>query len=154
MKRLKIVVLLSLAICYACSVNGQTGPGGVNSPASNIVYWLRSDKGLTYDGTNNVTTWSDQANDNDATNNSTATNPTFDAAASIGTNAEPGVLFTAASSEFLDLSDPSNSISPAATINARTMFMVIEPATVGTLQYVYQQGDASNGLFYLCSCRW
>lgn len=147
MKMLKVFGLLCYAICYACSVNAQTGPGGVNAPATNIVYWLRSDKGLTYDGTNNITTWSDQANSNDATNNSTATNPTFDASAGMGTNAEPGVLFTASSSEFLDLSDPSNSISPAATVNARTMFMVIEPATVGSLQYIYQQGDGTNGLY-------
>ncbi|WP_422359595.1 T9SS type A sorting domain-containing protein [Reichenbachiella sp.] len=147
MKRRKVGIALILLICYACSAIAQTGPGGVNSPASNIVFWLRSDKGLTYDGTNNITTWTDQANSNDATNNSTATNPIFDAAASIGTNTEPGVLFTAASNEFLDLSDPSNNISPATTINARTMMMVIKPSTVGSLQYIYQQGDGSNGLF-------
>lgn len=142
-------LLLSLAMILlsAGSTYAQTGPGGVNSPASNIVFWLRSDKGLTYDGTNNVTTWTDQANSNDATNNSTATNPTFDAAAGIGTNAEPGVLFTAASSEFLDLADPANSISPASTLNARTMFMIIEPSTVGSLQYIYQQGDGTNGIY-------
>ncbi|MEP3390286.1 MAG: hypothetical protein ABJO02_18990, partial [Reichenbachiella sp.] len=138
-----LLLSLTIVLLSAGSTYAQTGPGGVNSPASNIVFWLRSDKGLTYDGTNNVTTWSDQANSNDATNNSTATNPTFDASAGLGTNAEPGVLFTAASSEFLDLTDPSNSISPASTLNARTMFMVIEPSTVGSLQYIYQQGDGT-----------
>ncbi|WP_456461644.1 LamG-like jellyroll fold domain-containing protein [Reichenbachiella sp.] len=142
-----LLLSLTIVLLSAGSTYAQTGPGGVNSPASNIVFWLRSDKGLTYDGTNNVTTWSDQANSNDATNNSTATNPTFDASAGLGTNAEPGVLFTAASSEFLDLADPSNTISPASTLNARTLFMVIEPSTVGSLQYIYQQGDGTNGLY-------
>ena len=127
------------------SAFGQSGPGGV-STSTNNVFWLRSDKGVTSDGGNNTTTWSDQANSNDATNNNTATNPSFDASAGIGSNAEPGILFTSASSEYLDLSDNANINSSGFT--ARTFHIVFETGSdVTTTQYIYQQGTATDGLF-------
>ncbi|MEO9850992.1 MAG: T9SS type A sorting domain-containing protein [Reichenbachiella sp.] len=126
-------------------VFGQSGPGGIGSPTSNI-FWIRSDKGITQDGSSNVTTIFDQANSNDATNNNTTTNPSFDGSAGVGSNSEPGILFTSLNSEYLNMSDDANINTGGFT--ARSFYLVFQTGTdVSTLQYIYQQGGAADGLF-------
>jgi len=135
-------------LCTFCSFSfAQSGPGGVSTP-TNTVFWLRSDKGITFDGSNNVTTWNDQANaTHDATNAATLTNPMYDIAATVGTNGEAGIQFTGASSEFLDIAD-NNSIN-TTTVTARTMYIVFQTGSdVTTQQHLYEQGSTTNGLFF------
>ncbi|MCP4460628.1 MAG: T9SS type A sorting domain-containing protein [Cytophagales bacterium] len=124
----------------------QSGPGGVSTPTNNI-FWLRSDKGITFDGSDNVTTWSDQANANNATNAASVTNPVYDNTAAVGTNSEPGILFAGSSSEFLDIAD-DNSIN-TTSVTARTVYIVFQTgADITTQQYLYEQGGTTNGLFF------
>ncbi|SMD32516.1 hypothetical protein SAMN04488029_0861 [Reichenbachiella faecimaris] len=145
MKRWKIITAFCFTICYTCSAYSQSGPGGVSTPTNNI-FWLRSDKGLTYDGTNNVTTWSDQANSHDATNNNTSTNPFFDVSVNIGSNSEPAILFTSASTEYFDLADDASINTSGAT--ARTIYFVFKTGSdVTTTQYLYQQGNSTDGMY-------
>lgn len=141
----KIIVALAIIAMANLNTLAQSGPGGVSTSTNNI-FWLRSDKGLTYDGTNNVTTWSDQANSHDATNNNTSTNPFFDVSASLGTNSEPALLFTSANSEHLNLADHAGINTSGAT--ARTIYFVFQTgADITTTQYLYQQGNTTDGLY-------
>lgn len=145
MKRWKRISVWIITLCSIYSAYGQSGPGGVESPTNNI-FWLRSDKGLTYDGSNNVTTWADQANAHNATNNNSTTNPLFDVAANIGTNNEPAILFSSASTEYLDLADDASINSAGAT--ARTMYFVFQTGSdISTTQYLYQQGNTTDGMY-------
>lgn len=141
----KIIAAIALIAVANVSVYAQSGPGGVSSSTNNI-FWLRSDKGLTYDGSNNLTTWSDQANGNDGTNNSTPTNPFFDVSANMGSNNEPAILFTSASLEYMDLSDDASINTSGAT--ARTIYFVFKTGSdVSTTQYLYQQGTTTDGIY-------
>jgi len=138
-------LLIPLLVLYA-GLLAQSGPGGVSTPTNNT-FWLRSDKGVTFDGSNNVTTWTDQANSNNATNAATATNPMYDNTASIGTNGEPAILFAASSSEFLDIAD-DNAIN-TTSVTARTVYIIFQTgADITTQQYLYEQGGTTNGLFF------
>ena len=146
MKTRKVLLVIYISIYSACSVIAQSGPGGVSSPLTNNIFWLRSDKGLTYDGSSNVTTWADQANTYDATNNNTPTNPLFDISANIGTNSEPAIRYTSASSEYLDLADDAAINTGGAT--ERTIYFVFQTGTdVSTTQYLYQQGNTTDGIY-------
>ncbi len=140
------IIAWFLAIISPISIYGQSGPGGVSTPTNNI-FWLRPDKGVTFDGSDNLTTWTDQANSHDATNASSSTNPMYDNAAGVGTNGEPAILFTGSNSEFLDIAD-DNSIN-TTSVTARTVYIVFQTGSdVTTQQYLYEQGGTTNGLFF------
>ena len=140
--------LLLAIIVVPASVFAQSGPAGVQTPTNNI-FWFRSDKGVTFDGSNNVTTWTDQANSHNATNGSSSTNPMYDVVAAVGTNSEPAILFTGSSNEFLDIADDNSINTNPTPLSARTVFIIFQTGSdITTQQYLYEQGDGTtHGLF-------
>ncbi len=139
-----------IALTASLFVFSQTpGPGGVRTSTNNV-FWLRSDKGVTFDGSDNVTTWTDQSNSNNATNAVSLTNPMYDNIAAVGSNSEPAILFTGANNEFLDIAD--NASINSSSVTARTVFVIFQTgADVSTQQYLYEQGDNTDGLFLYIS---
>ncbi|MGL1889475.1 MAG: LamG domain-containing protein, partial [Reichenbachiella sp.] len=144
MKKFFLLFVLTFSLFLSHDSKAQGGPGGVGSTEN--VFWFSSDKFVEYDGSNNVTTWRDQANSNDANNNNSSTNPAFDAVANVGGNLQPAILFSSASTEFLDMTDDA-SIN-LTSITARTIFFVFRTGSdVATQQYLYQQGASVDGVF-------
>ncbi len=100
----------------------QNGPGGVGntSGTSALKLWLRADSGVTTNGSN-VTTWSDQSgNGNDASQGSTADQPTL---VSSSINGQPAVQFA---------NDILSGTDILVSDNAATCYTVVKPSSLSS----------------------
>ncbi len=92
-----------------------TGPGGVST---NLGLWLKANAGVTTAGSN-VTLWEDQANTNDATQATTALQPTLQAGDMQSANFNPVASFDGIDDE----------MSGIAGANSEAYYLVILPNT-------------------------
>jgi hypothetical protein len=103
-------------------------------PSSGLQLWLRADAGVAYDGSNNVTTWSDQTGNYPVTQSGSA-EPTYVAN---DINGEPALRFNG--SQFLA---NSGNMGLNADMTVITVAMTTAPASQGYMTYL-GPGD-SNG---------
>lgn len=119
-------------------------PGGLGN--SNLKIWLNASNNasLTYNGSNQVSLWSDLSNNGFNFSQGTSGNqPIYNATG--GPNSRPTVNFTRANAQFLSTSLLPGSISFASGVSA---FSVVNFTSVGNFERIYDfgNGDASNNL--------
>ena len=123
MKRLQQAFhLFLLGLMVPLLVLAQNGPGGVGSTngTSSLKLWLRADSGVTTSGSN-VTAWADlSGNSNNASQGTTADQPTF---VSNSINGQPAIQFT---------DDILSGTDILVSDNAATGFAMVKPSSLST----------------------
>jgi len=106
-----------------------------NVPTTGLVFWCKADAGVTYDGSNNVSSWADQTGNYTVTQGTSANKPTYVAS---DINGKPGLRFSGSQWLF----NPS-SISPGfnADITTISVAMTTSPSS---LQYTLFLGNGSS----------
>ena len=108
------------------------GGGFVPTRLSGNVLWLRSDRGIALNGSD-VSGWADQSGSgHNAAQTTAADQPAYGAAT--GVNGHPGVTFSRANTEWMDLgvwAETATSWTMVAVLNQLTL-----PATAATHQYI------------------
>ena len=98
--------------------------GNVNSPTAGIRFWLQADKGITKDGSNHITLWSDQSGNGFDVQSESALSSQPLWIANATANNMPAVRFTGANHTVLSTANAVNILQGA---NNYTLFIVVKP---------------------------
>ncbi|MCU4156230.1 T9SS type A sorting domain-containing protein [Carboxylicivirga sp. A043] len=131
-------ILNLLLLFIASHVYSQTGPGGVGS-SEEVVVWLKADAGVTMDGSNIVSSWTDQSSNGFIAEQSTVGyRPTYVADGGADFNNLPVIRFNA---DFLSIPD-DNGLEGFA--DGVSVFVVLKSNGVSEFQGVVSKSSAWN----------
>jgi hypothetical protein len=134
--------LLGFAVCSNANPTVCTSAftnvnvyANVPQRSANMQLWLRSDVGVTYDGSNNVSQWLDQSGNGNNFSNSGSARPTISTNA---VNGLPAIAFNG-SSQYLQGGSGFSTFTSGATI-----FVVTKPTAAGSDARFLEFGTAAS----------
>jgi len=136
-----LLVLVAATNILAAPPTGGTGPGGLYSTdgTSNLVLWLRADKGVSLGGGTEVMTWADQSGYGHNASGSVGSTPDLVTGAS-GINGMPALNFVNANDEYL--SGYLNPPSPGTDLDDVTLTTVVQ-LELGSRSTIFAMGSSS-----------